>query len=317
MLSPDKAKHVSQCLQLAILLEVSTNKPGNVNFTTGFEGTRAEHFLASAVAAAPSFEEAAKRGIAIGNKTLSVGQARIGQIIRNCVVDINSWQKGGNTLLGTVMLFAPIAVAAGMTKTKKDFVFDMSLLRKNVKSVVESTTPQDAVDLYEAVNIANPSGLNMSNELDVNNPNSKRQLIKDKISLFRVFQIGASYDDVCSEWVNNYLINFTEAFPYLIGKLQTKDDDLNHAIVHTFLKILSDHPDTFIARKAGKEKAQEISSEAKKALQLGGLESVAGRKYINDLDLKLRGLGNRLNPGTTADMTAVSLALLVLSGYRP
>ncbi len=312
----DKAKHISQCLQLAILLEVSTNKPGNVNFTVGFEGTRAEHFLASAVAAAPSFEEAANRGIAIANKTLSVSKAGIGEIIKACVTDIGAWQKGGNTLLGTVMLFAPIAVAAGMTKTTKDFTFDMSTLRANVKSAVESTTVQDAVHLYEAVNIANPSGLNKSNELDVNNPESKQRLLKDNVSLFKVFQIGAPYDDVCSEWVNNYPITFTEAYPYLMEQLQTKGD-LNQAIVHTFLKILAEHPDTFIARKAGTQKAQEISNDAKEALQLGGLETPAGQKSISNLDLKLRGSGNRLNPGTTADITATTLALCTLSGYRP
>jgi triphosphoribosyl-dephospho-CoA synthetase len=38
---------------LAILLEVSADKPGNVNLVVGFEGTNHMHFLASAVAAAP------------------------------------------------------------------------------------------------------------------------------------------------------------------------------------------------------------------------------------------------------------------------
>jgi triphosphoribosyl-dephospho-CoA synthetase len=47
----EKAEHIAQCLELAIMLEVSANKPGNVNFAVGFEGTRVEHFLASAVAA--------------------------------------------------------------------------------------------------------------------------------------------------------------------------------------------------------------------------------------------------------------------------
>lgn len=316
MPSHDKAKHIAQCLQLAILLEVSTNKPGNVNFTVGFEGTRAEHFLSSAVAAAPSFEEAANCGIKIANKKLPISKAGIGEIIKACVTDISAWQKGGNTLLGTVMLFAPIAVAAGMTKTKNDFVFDMSTLRANMKSVIESTTAQDAVALYEAVHIANPSGLNTSNELDVNNPKSKQQLLKDNISLLKVFQIGAPYDDVCSEWVNNYPITFTEAYPHLMEQLKTKGD-LNQAIVHTFLKILSEHPDTFIARKAGTHKAQEISHDAKEALKLGGLTTSAGKKRISDLDLTLRGSGNRLNPGTTADLTAATLALCTLSGYRP
>ncbi|MCW4055912.1 MAG: triphosphoribosyl-dephospho-CoA synthase, partial [Candidatus Bathyarchaeota archaeon] len=56
------AQQVSSSLQLAILLEVSADKPGNVNRTASFRSTRYEHFLASAVAVGPSFELAAERG---------------------------------------------------------------------------------------------------------------------------------------------------------------------------------------------------------------------------------------------------------------
>src|SRR4030067_3671539 len=115
VLRSGKAQHISKCLQLAILLEVSADKPGNVNFVVGFEGTRVEHFLASAVVAAPSFKEAAKSGIAVSNRNLRLSEVGIGKIIKDCVADIDAWQRGGNTLLGTVMLFVPLAVAGGMT----------------------------------------------------------------------------------------------------------------------------------------------------------------------------------------------------------
>jgi triphosphoribosyl-dephospho-CoA synthase len=111
----NKAKHVSKCLESAILFEVTANKPGNVNLTVGFEGTRVEHFLASAVAASASLERAATQGIAVAEGKLGVGEAGVGQLMENCVADIAAWQTGGNTLLGTVMLFVPLAVAAGMT----------------------------------------------------------------------------------------------------------------------------------------------------------------------------------------------------------
>jgi triphosphoribosyl-dephospho-CoA synthase len=98
---------------------------------------------------------------------------------------------------------------------------------------------------------------------------------------------------------------------------QLKSKPLNTAVVHTFLKILSERPDTFIARKAGKEKAKEVSSEAKSVLELGGLETEKGKKSLTEFDKKLRLSQNRCNPGTTADLTAAALALCTLSGYRP
>jgi len=311
----EKAKHISNCLELAMLLEVSASKPGNVTPAASFQGTRIEHFLASAVAAESSFEKAAQRGTAVSENKLNISQVGIGGIIKDCTVDINKWQKGGNTLLGTVMLFVPLAVAAGMTPTGENFSFDFQRLRANLLLAVESTTAEDAVNLYEAIDVANPSGLGDAPDLDVTDPTSKARLIEDDVSLFQVFKLAAGYDDICSEWVRNYTITFDLAYPYLTAQLER--GDLNTAVVHTFLKILSEHPDTFIARKAGVEKARRVSVEAKKVLELGGLETEEGRKRISELDGRLRASGNMLNPGTTADLTATALALCTLSGYRP
>jgi len=310
----EKAKHISKCLEMAILFEVSANKPGNVNFVVGFEGTRVEHFLASAVAAASSFEEAARRGIAVADGKLHISEVGMGQLMKNCVADIDAWQKGGNTLLGAVMLFMPIAVAAGMTPMNGN-AFDLVALRENIKLAVESTTAQDAVSLYEAIDIAKPSGLNGAPDLDVKDANSKTRLIKENVSLFEVFKIAAGYDDVCFEWVNNYPITFDMAYPYLMDQLKTRC--LNTAIIHTFLKVLAERPDTFIARKIGHAKAVGVSADAGKVLELGGVETPQGRESILLFDKKLRDSGNDYNPGTTADITAAALALCTLSGYRP
>lgn len=313
----NKAKHISQCLEMAILFEVSANKPGNVNFVVGFEGTRVEHFLASAVAASASFEEAAKRGIAVQNGQLHVSQAGMGELMRDCVADIDAWQHGGNTLLGTVMLFVPLAVAAGMTPVNEKGEFDLKALRANMKLAVESTTAQDAVDLYDAIAIASPSGLNDAPDLDVNDANSKTRLIKENVSLYKVFKIGAGYDDICYEWINNFPIAFDMAYPYLMEQLNAKKKCLNTAITHTFLKVLSERPDTFISRKVGLEKTLDVSKDAKNVLELGGLDTSKGRESILLFDRKLRECGNNYNPGTTADITAATLALCTLSGYRP
>lgn len=308
-----KARHIAKCLETAILFEVSANKPGNVNFVVGFEGTRVEHFLASAVAAAPSFEQAARRGIEIMNEKLAINEVGIGQLIKDCVADIAAWQTGGNTLLGTVMLFIPIAMAAGMTSIGNN-VFDLTTLRRNIKLAVESTTAEDAVHVYEAIDIAKPSGLNGAPDLDVKAADSKTRLIKEDVSLFEVFKIAASYDDICFEWINNYPITFDIAYPYLMDQLKT--EALNTAIIHTFLKVLAERPDTFISRKIGKAKAQEVSKEAARVLELGGVRTMQGKESIIEFDKKLRDSGNDYNPGTTADITAATLALCTLSGYR-
>ena len=310
-----KAQRISRCLQLAIVLEVSADKPGNVNLVVDFEGTRVEHFLASSIAAGPSFQDAAYRGIEIAQKKRNVADAELGELIKWGIVDIDTWQRGGNTLLGTIMLFAPLSVAAGMTPTDEKYRGDFGILRKNIDIVIKATTAKDALAVYEAIDIAKPSGLNGAPDLSVKDQESKKRLIKEKVTLRKVFEIASGYDDICSEWVENFPITFDLAYPYLMNQLKHKD--LNSAIVNTFLKVLSEHPDTFIARKVGMEKAKEVSAGAKEILDLGGVESMNGKKCLIAFDKKLRNAGNDYNPGTTADITAAALALCTLSGYRP
>jgi triphosphoribosyl-dephospho-CoA synthase len=300
---------------MAILLEVSANKPGNVNFTTNFENTHTEHFLASAIAAGPIFQKAAKRGIQIANGKRTINKVELGKLIKLCTKDVMEWQHGGNTILGTIMLLIPISVAAGMTPINEKYEMDFNTLRKNINNIIYASTATDSVHLYEAIELAMPSGLNQAPDLSVNDTQSKQRLITENITLHQVFNIAKTYDDICSEWINNYPITFDEAYPYL--KEQLTKTDQNTAIVNTFLKILAQHPDTFIARKAGIEKAKTISNQAEKILKMGGATTTTGKAAITKFDHNLRKAGNEHNPGTTADITAATLSLCTLAGYRP
>jgi len=313
---PDVGEYVSECLQLAMLLEVSAYpKPGNVHRTADFGDTRYEHFLSSAVVVGGFFRKAAERGVLIGLGKLNPDRAEVGEIIRKAVGKISSWINSGNTVLGTLILLAPLAVAAGanLVKGKK---ISVKQLRQNLRLVVETTTPIDAINLYEAIQLAKPGGLGKAPELDVNDPYSKEKILKCKISLFEVFRIASSYDSIAAEWTNDYPITFDMGYPYFIKELKHARD-FNTATVHVFLKILSEVPDTLIARKAGKEIAEKISLEAKEILSLGGLTTIEGRKRLFTFDDKLRKAGNMLNPGTTADLVSAVLAVGILEGYRP
>ncbi|MDR0318802.1 MAG: triphosphoribosyl-dephospho-CoA synthase, partial [Nitrososphaerota archaeon] len=244
-----RAVDISRCLQLAILLEVSAAKPGNVNFTVSFEGTCKEHFLASAIAVGPVFQEAAKRGMQIAKGEREVSAAGLGELVEWGVREFMEWQYGGNTILGTVMLFMPIAVAAGMSPTGERSrgdgggIVDLKFLRNRINDVICNSTAKDSVHLYDAIDVARPSGLNQAPDLSVNDPASRQRLVTENVTLYQVFDIAKDYDDICSEFVRNYPITFDEAYPYLSGQLGKVDQ--NSAVVNTFLKILATHPDTF------------------------------------------------------------------------
>jgi len=312
----DVPEHVSKCLQLAILLEVSAYpKPGNVHRTFDFQETGYEHFLASTVALVPHLRHAAEQGKKVSKQEIGLNQISIGKIIRNAAADVMTWQHGGNTLLGSIILLVPMATAAGLT-LEENTRFSKNKLRTNLKLVVESTTAEDAVNVYDAIALAQPGGLGKAPQFDVTDAKSKKQILEKGISLFEVFKISSAWDSISSEWITNYHITFDIGYPFFT-RLLKETGNINVATVHTFLKILSEIPDTLIKRKAGEKKAKWVSSQARKILDEGGLTTSESRSSLFKLDRKLHDTNHKLNPGTTADITSAILAVAILNGYRP
>ncbi|TRO58200.1 ATP--dephospho-CoA triphosphoribosyl transferase CitG [Candidatus Bathyarchaeota archaeon] len=313
--SKNIVEYVSGCSQLALLLESSSYpKPGNVHRIADFEDTKYEHFLASSIAVGQAIREATKQGIRVALGDIDYEQIEIGRIIYEATSSMMQWQHGGNTILGSILLLVPISAAAGLTWVKKSN--NMKNLRNSLIKITHSTTPEDAVYVYDAIKLSDAGGLGSSDRFDVTKKNSRQEILNSSISLFEIFQISSEYDTISSEWVNDFKITFQIGYPYFLSQIE-KYHDCNTAIVHTFLKILSMFPDTLIARKTDLVRAQEISTAASKALEVGGMTSELGREKLAALDIRLRTRDHRLNPGTTADLTCSSLTIATLNGYRP
>lgn len=306
---------IAGCLQLAMLLEVSAYpKPGNIHRAADFEETRYEHFLASAIGVGPHFREAARRGVLLGSERIHGSDVGIGAVTRDAVLDVAKWQHGGNTSLGSIILLMPIAVAAGSVSRKGMFTIDD--LRSSIKTVTDNTTAKDTLALYESIDTAKPGGLGEVPMLDVKKIETKEIIARQNVTILDVFKIASTYDSIASEWVNNYHITFDLAYPYF-NEQMTLIKDINVATVHTFLKVLSEVPDTLIARKVGEEKAREVSLEANRVLREGGLVSSEGKKRLAEFDSSLRTADHKFNPGTTADLIVAVLAVGLLMGMRP
>ena len=306
---------IAGCLQLAMLLEVSAYpKPGNVHRAADFEETRYEHFLASSIGAGSHFREAARQGVLLSSKSIRASEVGIGAMIRDALLDVANWQHGGNTSLGSIILLMPISVAAGSVSRKGLFTIDD--LRSSIRITIESTTSKDTLALYEGIDIAKPGGLGEAPMFDARKTETKEIIARQNVTILDVFKIASAYDSIASEWVNNYHITFDLAYPYF-NEQMTHFTDINVAIVHTFLKVLSEVPDTLIARKIGEKKAREVSLEANRILRDGGLVSSEGKKRLTEFDSSLRTPNHKFNPGTTADLITAVLAVALLMGMRP
>jgi triphosphoribosyl-dephospho-CoA synthase len=272
---------VAAAAQLACLLEVSAPKPGNVSPDRHFHDTRYEDFLASAVAIGPALAAA--------------NQDPLGTTIRRAVEDTRRWTTS-NTNLGIVLLVAPIARAA---------LLSGGTLRQRLRRTLESTTVEDAEQVYAAIRHAHPGGLGAAASEDVSSVPS--------VTLREAMALAADRDAVAREYVTDFALTFETAVPAL---RTARENGLGwaDAVVDTYLTLLKSTPDTHIARKLGREEAETVSRKAQAVLTAGGPRSSAGLRALAELDAELRDPKNRRNPGTTADLTCAAIFVVILEG---
>jgi triphosphoribosyl-dephospho-CoA synthase len=238
----------------------------------------------------------------------------IGKRIKRAVESCSEWQHGGNTSLGAILLLIPISYAAGMAPSQKNL--RAQDIRKNLRRVVRGTNKADAVNVYRAILRASAGGMGKVPELDVNDRHSLARIRRQNLSVLDIFRISSGYDTISSEWVKGFPVTFDIGLPFLVRELHATGD-INTAVVDTYLRILSQVPDTLVARKLGTGTAKEVSLMAKRVLKAGGMKTSKGRTEARRMDKSLQRIDHRCNPGTTADLTASALSILVLTGYRP
>jgi triphosphoribosyl-dephospho-CoA synthase len=264
---------VAGAAQLACVLEVSAEKPGNITPTHDFHDTSYEDMLRSAIAVGPELARARERGV--GATVLAV-------------VEASRRGAAANTNLGIALLLAPLAKAA----------LAGGPLRDRLAAALRSLDLGDAHAAYAAIRLSAAGGLHERVEHDVR--------AEPTVTLREAMASAAERDSVASEYVTDYALTFDTGIPALVAAL---GDGLavREAVVELYLRLLDRAPDTLIARKRGADAAARVSAGAREVLAAGGVRTAAGRSALQRFDASLRRPGNALNPGTTADLVTATL----------
>ena len=318
--------YVAKCAQIASVLEVSGHpKPGNVHRTQNFPDMVFEDFLLSGIAIGEAMGKAAERGFKYRLKSENWDKIGLGELILEAVTETDHW-VANNTNLGIVMLLTPISVVAGMignvngAETEKTEGFEINEglneiwdgFKDRIDQIMRSTTPEDAVNLYRAINIADAGGMGEQDDLDVAAESSLQKLRDEQVNMFSVLEMSSKWDKLSYELTHKMPVTFQIGYPTF--KKVKSEYEINKATVQTFLTILSQVPDTLISRKFKDEKAKEVSASAKSILEEGGILTQKGISLLEKFDQQL--MSNGLNPGTTADFTASSIMVAYLEGYN-
>jgi len=304
-----RIKQVSDLAVEAALLEVNSPKPGNITPDKGFGDTSYKDFLLGCSAIRPAVNDAAMNGFLAGEGELRYSRIGLGELIKKAVIDVRESHTGGNTHLGLIMLFIPLAAAAGVCISQH--TDPIKKLRENLEKIIKLSSVEDSLGLYEAIILSGMSDLGSVRELDVRDKKSMDDLRNRNINLHQLMQLSAERDYVARELATGLNIVFNISAPTL-RRIHRQIEDTKAATIQTYLILLSRFPDSLIARKKGLGVAEHVSMKAKEVLDLGGVLTPEGRCAIDELDKLLRSEDNKLNPGTTADLIAATIYVLLL-----
>ncbi len=287
------ANHAKACFLRACELDVAVRKPGNVSRASAGHGMQAALFIASAQAAVgPLFRPG----------------ARVGERIE-AAVDATWAVAGCNTNLGILLLCAPIAVAV----ERRPEATSAPALLDAIEAVLADLDLADAQATYRAISRARPGGLGTAPSQDVDRPPS--------VDLRTAMALAADRDSIARQYRDGYAELFDAARASTINGVSPgaglaagePTAQTTAAVQRLYLALLSRFADSHIVRNHGAAMAHIVMTAAQAwRLRTGcdGGPDIDAEFAAWDAHLK----AERINPGTTADLTVATLLIAGLTG---
>jgi len=257
-------------------LDMQALKPGNVGLHANSNELSVENFVQSAEASAEPLMQA---GLSLGERIYAAVKATHEAV-------------GTNTNLGIILLIAPLAQVCLDSKKSSQSI------QNALSGVLQSTTIDDAKQVYKAIQLAEPGGMGQKDNQDLSE--------EPDVSLLNTMKIAQSWDRIAAQYSNNYADIFEFGVPRYESLLQRWEDE-RWATTGVFLGYLSQFSDSLIERKYGMLKAKEISDMIT-PLERDLCRSDSPGWYeaqLMEIDNQLK--RNRINPGTSADLTIASI----------
>lgn len=276
---------VQQAYLNACLAELEALKPGNVHIFADGHGMQVHDFIQSAEVSAPALCDDQAFGMrSLGQRILDALQATYDKV-------------GCNTNLGIVLLAAPVVHALS--------TYPQLPLKNGLQHVLQQTTMADAACVYEGIRLVNPAGMGQREEHDVSQA--------PQIDLLEAMRLASTHDMVARQYVDGYETIFSQALP-LYRELMARWERPAWALTAVYLYWLATFPDSHIVRKYGVKTAAAVQQVAqthyKALLALENPKHYLPQLLAWDQALKQQ----KLNPGTSADLTVITALCASLTG---
>jgi triphosphoribosyl-dephospho-CoA synthase len=251
--------------------ELAAPKPGNVHRFAAGHGMTVADFARSAEASAPHIAASGQR---LGARILAA-------------VTATQEAVAMNTNLGIILCCAPLAMAAE----------GGALTSASVQPILAAASVADSDAVFAAIRLANPAGLGTAPAHDVRQPAS--------VQLLAAMREAAGRDTIAYLYAQGFQPVF-DAVQYLRARRRANVNP-NLPIAGTYLRWMSQFPDSHVARKHGALAARRLQAEAKDLLDqvIGINDFTAALPLLLEADSRLKQEG--INPGTSADLTVATL----------
>lgn len=260
--------------------ELQAFKPGNVSVYSAADDMTVEDFRVSA---------------RVSSEPITNPQYSLGEKIYYAVKATRE-AVACNTNLGIILLCAPLLQVVASLNAGEN-------LRDGLRHLLENTTREDADWVFKAVTLAAPAGLGESAQHDVQKP--------AEVTLTEAMVFAANKDRVALQ----YATIFKDVFDFGVlryNRAFVLSGNCGWAALAVFAAMLAQYPDSHIERKYGERYSEWIRAEMEKldrAMQAVH-EPEELLPVLYDLDKAFK--AQRINPGTTADITVATVLVVLL-----
>ena len=269
-----------EAVRWACLLEATSPKAGNVYPGQAFTDLAYVDFVAAA-------EIASKQ---LGNPKLKISQRML-----SAVDETYSLTKT-NVNLGIILLLGPLVAAdENMIKQAKSPRDDFAW-KESIAAALDRFDNDDGRTIFEAISNAAAGGLGKVDQLDISDSTPP-------VNIVDAMKLAEQRDRIAKQYACGFTDLIDQVVP-IVEKSIRDSGDLLTGISRAHLSLLAMAPDTLIARKNGDEVAQAVQKRAQK---VNPLDPTSVAKF----DASLRSKTHKLNPGTTADLIAAALYVLI------
>ncbi|MSP28239.1 MAG: triphosphoribosyl-dephospho-CoA synthase [Methylococcales bacterium] len=274
---------LEQLYQQACEVELQAFKPGNVSIYSAAHDMTVDDFRLSAkVSATP-----------LCNSDYSLGEKIF------YAVKATREAVGCNTNLGIILLCAPLIQAV-------DYCATDITLRQALHQVLANTTVADADWAFKAIALAAPAGLGDVAQQDVKAPAA--------VILTEAMQLASAKDRIALQYITDY----KDIFDFAVlryNRTLLKWGNHHWAAVAVYADLLSHYPDSHIERKYGNQYTEMLASRMNQLnAELSATENPdLMMPLLHSIDQELK--SQRINPGTTADMTVATVFTVFLDKF--